>query len=279
MVGRHVERPQELLDDEPGRVGGHEERADPMAVAGLTARTGEDHVVLRGVDAGVPCLLAVDHPLVAVPHGAGLHERGVGPVLGLCDAECETAPAAGQVVDPVGLLLGRAVLDHQQQGDVVADDGVLVLQVAVQAESLARQVLTDDGHAEVGAILPAVACRERVPIVAGGVGSPAGLGEQCFPFGVGQPTAVPVGASVLAPVVEEADVVVSRLERLDLFFDELVQFGEVLDEVTRQGEVHRRCLSRSRRSDEPVVRCARLCDRCTRSPSTRSADRRCDACC
>ena len=45
----------------------------------------------------------------------------------------------GEVVDPLRLLLVGAVGDHQQQPDVVADDRVLVLQVAVQPEALARR--------------------------------------------------------------------------------------------------------------------------------------------
>ena len=238
VVGRHVERPQELDHLEPGRVGRHEERRDPVTVAGRPARAGEDQVVLRLVDPGVPRLLAVDDPVVAVADGGGLHVRGVGAVLGLGDPEGEAAAALGEVVDPLGLLLVGAVLQHQQQPDVVADDGVLVLQVVVQAEALGGEVLADHGHAEVGPVLAAVLLRERVAVVAGGVGPPAGLAEQRLPLLVGQPAAVPVGAGVLPAVVEEADVVVLLLERLDLAFDELVELGEVGDEVGWQVEVH-----------------------------------------
>ena len=45
--------------------------------------------------------------------------------------------ASGSVHSPA--LLGRAVFEHQQQADVVADDHVLVLQVAVQPEPLRRR--------------------------------------------------------------------------------------------------------------------------------------------
>jgi hypothetical protein len=61
-------------------------------------------------------------------------------------------------------------VQHQQQADVVAHDRVLVLQVAVQAEALAGQVLADHRHAQVGAVPAAVLLRERVPEVAGRVG-------------------------------------------------------------------------------------------------------------
>ena len=98
--------------------------------------------------------------------------------------------------------------EHQQQADVVADDGVLVLQVVVEAEALAGQVLADDGHPEVGAVLAAVLLGEGVAVVAGGVGPAAHLAEQRLPLLVGQAAALPVGAGVLAAVVEEAVVVV-----------------------------------------------------------------------
>ena len=81
----------------------------------------------------------------------------------------------GEVVHPLLLLLRAAVVQHQQQPHVVAHDRVLVLQVAVQAEALAGQVLADDRHAQVGAVPAAVLLRERVPVVAGRVGPPPGL--------------------------------------------------------------------------------------------------------
>ena len=94
-------------------------------------------------------------------------------------AEREVTPPGGEVTDPVVFLLRAAVVQHQQQADVVAHDRVLVLQVAVQAEALAGQVLADDRHAQVGAVPAAVLPRERVPVVACGVGPPPGLGQQC----------------------------------------------------------------------------------------------------
>ena len=91
VVGGHVERPQELEHLEARALGRHEERGDAVAVAGLAAGAGHDHVVLRLVDAGVPRLLAVDDPLVAVAHRRGLHVRGVAAVVRLGDAEREAA--------------------------------------------------------------------------------------------------------------------------------------------------------------------------------------------
>ena len=221
----------------------------PAAVAGLAAGAGEDQVVLGLVDPGVPRLLAVDHPLVAVPNGGGLHVGGVGAVLRFGDAEREPSTPLGEVVDPVRLLRLGAVLDHQQQPDVVADDRVLVLQVVVEAKTLAGEVLADHGHAEVGALLSAVLLRERVAVVAGRVGASAGLAQQRLPLLVGKSAAVPVGAGVLAAVVEEADVVVLLFERLDLTLDELVELDEVLRQIRGDVEVH--CTSLSR--DVPLL--------------------------
>ena len=116
---------------------------------------------------------------------------------------------------------------------------MLVLQVVVQAEALAGEVLADDGHAE-------VACRpcRRTP---SGTGSGSGRRrrrgarasrEQRLPLLVRQAAALPVGAGVLAPVVEEPDVVVLLLERLDLALDEVVELVEVVGEVRGELEVH-----------------------------------------
>src|SRR5215469_16858524 len=105
VVGRHVERPEVLLDLEPGCVDRDEERGDALAAAGRPAGPGEDQVVGGGVHAGVPGLLAVDHPVAPPaspfplhPHRAGLHERRVAAVLGLGDAEREPASPGGEVV-------------------------------------------------------------------------------------------------------------------------------------------------------------------------------------
>src|SRR5262249_39467983 len=64
------------------------------------------------------------------------------------------------------------------------------------------------------------------------------LAQQRLPFLAGQPAAVPVRAGILAPVVEEPDVVVLALQRADLPLDELVQLAEVGGQVRRDIEVH-----------------------------------------
>jgi hypothetical protein len=101
------------------------------------------------VEAGVPRLVAVDHPFVTVAVGVRLHPCGVGAVVQLRDAEREAAAVLGHPLQPVRLLLFRAIGLHELDAEVVADDRVLGLQVAVQAEPFERQVFADDGHPEV----------------------------------------------------------------------------------------------------------------------------------
>jgi len=104
---------------------------------------------------------------------------------------------------------------------------VLVLQVAVQAKSLARQVLANHRHAQVRAVPAPVFGGKGVPVMPGSIRPAHRLGQQCLPFPAGQAAAVPVRAGIFAPMVEETDVVVLLLQRADLEFDELIQFREV----------------------------------------------------
>src|SRR5215467_6272069 len=137
----------------------------------------------------------------------------------LGDAEREAPAASGQVFDPLGPLLDRPVLKHQQQADVVPDYRVLVLQVAVQPEALAREMLADDRHAEVAAVLAAVLGWKCVALVPRRIGPAHRLAQQCLPVPAWKAAAVPVGTGVLAAVVEEPDVVVGLFEWPDLAGD------------------------------------------------------------
>jgi hypothetical protein len=131
VVGRHVEGPEVLLDLEALGVFRDQEGRDPEAISRLPAGPREDEIGLGPVHSRVPGLLAVDDPLVTLAGGARLHVRGVRTMGGLGDAEGEPALAVGQVVDPLRLLSLGAVLQHQQQAHVVADDRVFVLKIAV----------------------------------------------------------------------------------------------------------------------------------------------------
>src|SRR5262249_41194064 len=95
-----------------------------------------------------------------------------------------------------------------------------------------------DRHAQIRAVLAAELLGQRVAVVTRLVGDPARLEEQRLPLLVRQPAALPVGARVFAPVVEETDVVVLVLERLDLALDELVELDEIRGDVARDVEVH-----------------------------------------
>ena len=160
------------------------------------------------------------------------------PCAGSVMPKAKPSVARQQLGHPLRLLLVGAVVQHQQQTDVVADDRRLVLQVVVQPEPRAGEVLADDGHAQVGAVATAVLLWEGIAVVAGGVGAPAHLAEELLPLLVRQAAALPVGAGVLAPVVEEAVVVVGHLQRQDLALDELVELGEIVLQLGRDGEIH-----------------------------------------
>ena len=126
----------------------------------------------------------------------------------------------------IALLLfrRREFAEHEHEG-AVADDGVLVLQVVVQAETLGRQMLADHRHPQVGAALAAERPWPGELEVAGLVGAPLRLGQQLLPVVTRQAALVPIGSGIFAPVIEEADVVVLLLKRLDLRFDEAIELG------------------------------------------------------
>lgn len=238
VVGRHVESPEVFLDLEAWGVRGYQEGGDTTTVTRLTRGTREYQVGVGDVHPGVPGLLAVDHPVRPIPDRTGFHVGGIGPVFGFGDAECEHLGAAGEPLHPLGLLLRRAVLQHEQQPHVVSDDGVLVLQVTVQSQATPCQVFANDGHAQVGSIPSAEFRGKGIPKVARRVGTPAGLAEQRLPFSVGQTATLPIGSRIFSPVVEESDVVIGLLERHDLTVDESVELCQIIDELGRQFEVH-----------------------------------------
>ena len=74
------------------------------------------------------------------------------------------------------------------------------------------------------------------------VGAPFHLGQQFFPFVARLAVIVPVGAGVLAAMVEEADVVVLALERPDLPLDERIQLAQIGRDLRGNLEIHERRL-------------------------------------
>ena len=101
-----------------------------------------------------------------------------------------------------------------------------------------REVLADDRHLEVARVVPAVLRGQRPPQPArrrrrAGASRAAGP-----PSPARDAAGLEVGARVLAPVVEEPDVVVCLLERPDLALDELVDRVERRGDLRRNLEVH-----------------------------------------
>ena len=69
--------------------------------------------------------------------------------------------------------------------------------------------------------------------MAGGIGDLAHFDQQRFPFLGRQALIVPVGPGILAPVVEEADIVVPSFDRLDLGLDECVEHVQIVFDLLR----------------------------------------------
>ena len=82
--------------------------------------------------------------------------RRVRAVLRLGDSEREAERAVEETGEEALLLHLGAVLEHQEEADVVADDRVLGLQITVETEPLGGEVLADDRHPQVRAVPSAV---------------------------------------------------------------------------------------------------------------------------
>ena len=108
----------------------------------------------------------------------------------------------------------------------------------MQPQPLVREMLADQRHGEVGAILAAQRLGQAEAQVAGLVGAALHLGQKLFPFVAGLAVVVPVGPGMLAAVVEEADVVVLPLQRPDLALDEGVELDDIGRDVGGNGEIH-----------------------------------------
>jgi len=98
-------------------------------------------------------------------------------------------------------------------------------------------MLADNGHPEIGAILAAVALRNRKAQMSGFVGEILHPAQQRFPFGARQPAMLEIGARPFAAVIEETDIVIGLFNRLDLARDESVELGEIGDQVGRQCKI------------------------------------------
>ncbi len=239
VVGRHVERPPEEVDVEARRIGRHQERTDALRASRLARGAGEDDVVGRVVESGVPPLHSVDHPLVAIADRSGLHVGGVAAMVRLGEPEGEPASPVEEARHPIDLLLFGAEVTHHEHRGEVPDDRRLVLEIVVQSEPLVGQVLADDGHLQVAGVRATELRRQRQPEPTGGVGSAAHLAQQLLPVLPRHAVVVEVGPSPLATMVEESDVVVLLLQRRDLGVDERIELVERVLDVGGNLEVHR----------------------------------------
>ncbi len=132
-------------------------------------------------------------------------------------------------------VVGAEPVHHDDLREV-ADDRRLVLQVVVQSETLVRQVFPDHRHVDVGAVAAAELRRQTVAQPARRVGAPAHLVEQVLPLPPRDAAVVPVGAGVLATLVEVLHVL--AFQRLDLRLDERVHLGQQAGKMFGQSEIH-----------------------------------------
>ena len=140
MVGGHVEGPFEGLDFYAGCGARDDEGGDALWRAVLAGGAGEDEGVRGAVHAGLPAFVAVDFVaglavLEGDGFGAGVHVGGIGAVMDFSQAEGGAElPAGGKRDVVIALLFGAVVVKHDDER-VVADDGVLILEVVGEGDA------------------------------------------------------------------------------------------------------------------------------------------------
>ena len=77
---------------------------------------GQQHAEVGGVGAGVPHLLPIDHPFVAIGDGAGADTGQVGAGTGLAEQLAPGGLAVGDPPDEPGDLVRGAVLEKGRSG-------------------------------------------------------------------------------------------------------------------------------------------------------------------
>ncbi len=235
VVGRHVEGPEIFLDFHALGLGRNDETGNALGVTGLALGAGKNHHVGGHVHAGGPHFLAVDAParntVAGFAHTDRFHVCGVRAVLGFGQAEADRAAAIQHTADELVLLVLSAKVAEHQHLRIVGDDGVFVLKVVVQTQTLGGEMLADHGHGQIGAVLAAKLLGQGKTQVTGLVGALLGFGQQFFPLVARQAAIVIVGACPFTAMVEEALVVVLRLQRNDFGLDEGIQFGQIVGDL------------------------------------------------
>ncbi len=247
VIGGHVECPHIFFDFQPRRVGGHQQAGYAARGAIGTAGAAERGAMRRHMHAGDPHFFAIDQPaghaIAGFRHGAGFHVRGVAAMVRLGQAKGGDA-FPGEAAQDEFLLLRRGAkgFEHGHEREI-ADDGMLVLQIIVQAQALGGKMVADHRHPQIGAILAAIFLRRGKAPVPGLVGADGGFAQQQFPFPPGQAAMFEIGARPFPPMVEKADIVVLVFQRLDLGLDKGVQLGQIGFQIIRQREIHGQSLS------------------------------------
>ena len=104
---------------------------------------------------------------------------------------------------------------------------MFILQIVMQAKALLGKMFANDRHAEVRAVASPVSFGERIAIMAGRIGAFHGLGKQVLPSFIGQTTAIPIRAGILASMIEKANVVILLFERFDLARDKVIELAQL----------------------------------------------------
>ena len=101
-----------------------------------------------------------------------------------------------------------------------------------------RQMVADDSHGQIRAILPAIFGRNCKAVMSSFVRDLTHFGKQCPPVCTRVAVIVPIGTRMFAAVVEKADIVIARFNRLDLAFNECIKFGQIVRNVVRDFKQH-----------------------------------------
>jgi hypothetical protein len=113
----------------------------------------------------------------AVALARRLEPGRVAAVIRLRETEADPVRAGDHAVEKHLLLFGRTEALHHHDDGKIADDRRLVLEIVVKAEAFCGEVLADDRHCEVRAVLSAELARQPEAQMAGLVGAAAHLGE------------------------------------------------------------------------------------------------------
>ena len=250
VVRGHVERPFEGLGFEARRAGGHDEGRDALGTAVLAGRACEDEGVRGGVHACLPAFVAVDFVAVFAVleldcFGACVHVGGIGSVVDLGQPEGGAELATGGERDEMVALLLGAVMVHHDDERIVANDGVLILEIvgkrhASTVDGMRSKVVANGTHVDVGVgvFLAAILLGPSEAEEACFVRQVAGLLQKVFPVMGRKTLIVPLSTGGLPPMVEEAVVVIRMLERKDLFVDESINSLDIGLQVVREFEIH-----------------------------------------